>query len=95
VPIVLNLPAELEERLRLEAARRGVPPDACARQVLDQHLPPADRRAQAAEMLEQWARAAESMTDREAAENAAVLRAVDDDRLSDRKLFTAILDDPG
>jgi hypothetical protein len=56
-------------------------------------LPPEDRHSAAVAMLERWAREAENLSDQEAAENAAVLRAIDEDRLSDRKLFTDILKD--
>jgi hypothetical protein len=52
-----------------------------------------DRRSAAVAMLERWARDAENLSDQEAAENTAVLRAIDEDRLSDRKLFTDILKD--
>jgi hypothetical protein len=91
----LTLPPQLEERLKQEAARRGMTADACANQTLDQHLPPVidERRAAAIAMLERWAREAENMSEQEAAENAGVLRAIDEDRLSDRKLFTDILKD--
>lgn len=89
----LTLPPELEARLRQEAQRQGQAPDAVAREVLDKHLPPADRRAAAVAMLLQWASEIETMTEEEAASNAAVLRAIDEDRLSDRKLFTDILKD--
>jgi plasmid stability protein len=40
--IPLQLPPELADRLRAEAARRGVSVDALAAEVLDRHLPPAD-----------------------------------------------------
>jgi len=93
--VQLTLPPELEERLKLEAARRGISADACAIQTLDQHLPrPLDeRRAAAIAMLQRWAQDVENLSEREMAENAAVLRAIDEDRLSDRKLFTDILKD--
>jgi hypothetical protein len=35
----LSLSPELEERLRQEARRRGVPPDAITVELLDKHLP--------------------------------------------------------
>lgn len=42
--MVLNLPLsrELEDRLRHEAARRGVSPDVVTIELLDQHLPHED-----------------------------------------------------
>ncbi len=92
--IHLNLPAELEERLKQEAGRRGLAPDACALQTLDQHLPPSgDRQAAALAMLQQWSAEGAAMSPQEAAENAAVLRALDENRMSYRPLFANILKD--
>lgn len=93
------VPLELEERLRQEADRQGQTSDALALKILDQQLPPADprtveeRRAAVIAMLEQWAEEDESLTDEELASNADLLRAIDEDRLSDRKLFEGILKD--
>lgn len=94
----LTLPPELQERLRREAERQGIPPDAVTLKLLDEHLPsadrpPADRRAAAIAMLQQWAAEDELLTDEELAANAAVLRAIDEHRPPSRKLFTDILKD--
>jgi hypothetical protein len=96
VVIQLNLPKQLEERLKQEAGRRGLAPDACALQTLDQHLPgSADRQAAALALLQQWSAEDAEMSPEEAAENAAVLRALDEDRLSYRPLFADIFLDSG
>ncbi len=91
----LTLPPQLEERLKQEAARRGLSADACAIQTLDQHLPPVldERRAAAIAMLDRWAEEDEALSPEEAAENANVLRMLDEDRPSYRKLFTDLLKD--
>jgi len=89
----LVLPADLERRLHEEAQRQGLSPDAVTLKLLDLHLPAPDRRAILISMLQQWQTEDEAMTAQEAAANAALLRAVDEDRLSDRKLFTDILKD--
>jgi hypothetical protein len=91
----LTLPPELEERLRREAERRGQPTEAVALRLLDQHLPPPpdDRRAAAVAMLQRWAEEDTAMSPEEAAANADVLRALDEDRPSYRKLFTDLLKD--
>lgn len=89
----LTLPAELETRLRQEAERQGLLPDTLTLKLLDEHLPGADRRAALIAMLHQWKAEDDEMTDEEIAENSEVLRAIDEDRLSDRKLFAAILKD--
>jgi len=89
----LALPPELEDRLRREAERLGLPPDSETLKLLLQRMPPEERRAAALVMLRRWAAEDEAMTEEEAASNVAVLRAVDEDRLSDRKLFADILKD--
>src|SRR5438128_1243932 len=50
----LSLPAELEKRLRSEAERQGIPPDALTLKLLDEHLPPADRPTPLSALFEQW-----------------------------------------
>jgi hypothetical protein len=93
--ILLNLPSQVEERLKQEATRRGLPADACAVQLLDQHLPPAldERRAAAVAMLHRWAQEDAALPAEELAENADLLRALDEDRPSYRKLFTNLSKD--
>jgi hypothetical protein len=91
----LTLPPQLEERLRQEAERRGEPKEAPAIRVLEQHLPQArdERRAAAIAMLKQWMEEDAAMSPEEERENLEVLRAIDEDRPSYRKLFTDILKD--
>jgi hypothetical protein len=82
--------------LRQEAERRGQPAEAVALRLLDQHLPPLDeRRAAALALLQGWVEEDAALAPDEAAANAKVLRALDEDRPSYRKLFTDLLkDDP-
>jgi hypothetical protein len=90
----LTLPPELEARLRQEAERRGQSLESVALQLLDQHLPPVwdeQRRAAAIAMLRQWREEDAAMSPEEAAENADLLRSLDEDRPSHRKLFTDLL----
>ncbi len=61
--------------------------------VLDEQLPPLNRTEAAVKLLSGWAIEAEQLTDAEVELNVAVLRAIDRDRLSERKLFTEILDE--
>ena len=88
----LVLPPQLEERLRREAERQRLPPDALTLRILEKHLPPADRAAAAVAMLQEWIAEDQVMTEEERAANAAVLQAIDKDRLSDRKLFTNVVE---
>jgi hypothetical protein len=91
----LNLPPDVENRLRVESDRRGMSPDAVTLRLLDEHLPPMDQSTGFLALLQQWQAEEAAMSDEEKASNAEVLRAIDDDRLSNRKLFTTILkDDP-
>jgi len=91
----LTLPQELEERLRQEAERRGQGREIVALRLLNEHLPPSseERRAAAVAMLDRWAEEDAALSAAEAAENAEVLRALDADRPSHRKLFTEVLKD--
>ena len=88
--IQLNLPAQLEERLRQEADRQGLAPDAVTLKILDQHLPKTvdDRRAAAIAMLQQWMEEdANANGDPEEAEQ--FFRDLDAARTSNRPLFPA------
>jgi hypothetical protein len=91
----LTLSGELEERLRQEAERRGQPTEAVALRLLEEHLPPPldARRAAAIVMLGRWQDEDASLSPEETIANAEVLRALDEDRPSHRKLFTAVLKD--
>jgi len=91
----LHLPPELEQRLLQEADRCGQPGEAVALRLLDRHLPqPQDqRRVAAVAMLQRWMEEDAALTPEEAQANADVLRQLDEDRPSYRKLFTDVLKD--
>ncbi len=91
----LTIPTELAERLRFEAERKGEKKEEVALRLLDQHLPPVDaaRRASAVAMLQRWSEEDASLSPEELAGNAAVLRTLDDDRPSYRKLFADLSED--
>ena len=93
--IEITLSAELEQRLRQEAARRGQSAESVALDLLNEHLPPApaDRRAAAIDLLQHWIEEDAGLSREEAAANADVLRALDDDRPSYRQLFTDLWSD--
>lgn len=88
----LELPSDLGVRLHAESARQGLPPADVAISILRTSLPSNDNTAKAVAMLEQWGREDEVLTTDEYNANAEVLRQIDNDRLSDRKLFEKILD---
>lgn len=90
----LALPPDVEARLRSEAERRGQPVDAVAVRLLDEHLPAPDRCTAAVDLLNRWADEADTLSDAEVGENAAVLRALDADRPADRPLFPHLSEKP-
>lgn len=90
----LTLPPELQTRLHQEAERLGQSDEALALRLLEQNLPPMDdRRAAAVALLHRWMEEDAALSPEEAATNAALLRALDEDRPSYRKLFTDFVKD--
>lgn len=83
--LTVNLTPDLEQRLVHEADRRGLAPDQCVVQVLNQHLPADDRRVQFLALLQSWIEEEDADEQRETFEYLA--RSLDEDRPSDRKLF--------
>jgi hypothetical protein len=83
--VTLDLTGEIEERLTEEARRQGVPANEVALQVLEKHLPPKDRRSEALRVLLAWLQEGDSGEQPETGED--LLKALDQDRLSDRRLF--------
>jgi hypothetical protein len=83
--LTLNLPPDVAERLRQAADRRGLPADVYASQLLAEHLPPQDRRAEAVALLQSWIDAGDADEQKETGDY--LIRVLDEDRLSDRKLF--------
>jgi hypothetical protein len=93
----VSISPELEKRLRHEAERRGVSLDTMTLDLLYQHLPHDGdgRRAAAIAMLKDWADEDSELSDETAAENATLLRALDEHRASYRKLFENVVKDVG
>lgn len=90
----LKLPIEISRRLRQEAKRRGTTTELLASQVLDAHLPPPavdEKLLETLKMLEEWEAEDEALTEEELQENAEVLRRIDLNRCSPRKLFENML----
>jgi hypothetical protein len=83
--ISLALSPELEHRLKQAAAQQGLSADALAMRLLEQHLPPAERRAELVTLLQSWIDADNVAEQQETGEY--LIRVLDEDRLSNRKLF--------
>jgi hypothetical protein len=83
--LTLHLPPDIEQRLVQASEQQGVPAEEYMLQLLDRHLPPADRRASVIALLESWLDEAEEAEQRETGDY--LVRVLDQDRLSDRPLF--------
>lgn len=82
--LTLHLPPDLERRLAQEAGREGVSPGEYAARLLAERLPPKDRRTELAALIQTWTDEDEE-EQRETGEH--LIRALDENRLSDRPLF--------
>ncbi len=83
--LTLPLSPELEQRLTGEARRLGISPTEYALSLLEQHLPPKDRRAALVNLLRSWVAEGDAEEQKETGD--FLVRALDEDRPSDRKLF--------
>lgn len=89
--ITLTVPPELEQRLTQAAEQQGVGVDAYALRLLEQHVPSSERRSELIALLQSWIDAADADDQKETGEY--LVRVLDEDRLSDRKLFPPELKD--
>lgn len=83
--LTLRLPPDLEERLTEEAKRSGMLAEQYTLHLLETNLPPKDRRGRVVELLQSWIDEGDAEEQTETGEY--LIRALDEDRLSDRKLF--------
>jgi hypothetical protein len=85
MPLTLTLPIDLEQRLQMESQRQGIAVDQVTLQLLDQHLPPKDRAAAVGLLLQSWLDEENGEEQKETGDY--LIRALDEDRLSERRLF--------
>lgn len=85
--MTLALAPELEERLKQEADRQGLPLVEYASKVLEEHISQAERerREKAIALVQSWIDEGDEQEQKETGEY--LIRVLDEDRLSDRKLF--------
>lgn len=85
--MTIALAPELEERLKLEAARNGLPLEEYASKVLEEHISQAERerREKLVALIQSWIDEDEA-SDEEGYDDE-FLRMIDEDRTSYRKLF--------
>jgi hypothetical protein len=81
----IELTSVLEQRLTREADRRGVPVETLTLALLDEYLPAPDRQTELVSLLKSWVEDGDPEEQRETGEY--LIRTLDEDRLSDRKLF--------
>ena len=83
--LTLRLPPDLEDRLQHEAERQGLPADTLTLRLLDLHLPTKDPREELVTLLQSWMEEGDAQEQKETGEY--LIRALDEDRLSNRPLF--------
>lgn len=86
----IELTPDLEQRLAREAERRGVPAETLTLDLLNEHLPAKDRQTELVALLRVWVEEGDAEEQRETGEY--LIRVLDEDRLSDRKLFPSELE---
>ncbi len=84
ITLELHLSAELSHRLQNEAERRGLAEDVLVVKLLDERLPTTDANTETIALLQSWIDEKESD---ETDDGYDLLKALDEARTSDRKLF--------
>ncbi len=83
--LTLNLPSELEQYLLHEARELGISLEAMTLQVLTNSISTKQKQTQAVNLLQSWLDDEDVEEQQETGQY--LIRALDEDRLSDRKLF--------
>jgi hypothetical protein len=89
--LIVDLPEDLEKRLQHEAERRGVPVATLTLELLDHHLPSKSSRQNVIDLLQSWLDEDEQDAQEQRETGEYLIRTLDEDRLSSRKLFPAEL----
>ncbi|AFY32723.1 hypothetical protein Cal7507_2288 [Calothrix sp. PCC 7507] len=83
--LTLNLPPELEEYLAQQAQQQGLSVEAYTLQILAEHILPKEKQVQLVNLLQSWIDEDDAEEQKETGEY--LIRALDEDRLSNRQLF--------
>ncbi|BAY24669.1 hypothetical protein NIES2100_44640 [Calothrix sp. NIES-2100] len=83
--LTLNLPPELEQYLAQEAQQQGLSVEAYTLQILKDYILVKDKQSNLVNLLQSWIDEGDADEQRETGEY--LINALDEDRLSDRKLF--------
>jgi hypothetical protein len=87
--LTLNLPPELEQYLAQEAKQQGVSVETYTLQILQEYILPKEKQTKLVNVLQSWINEGDVDEQRETGEY--LIHALDEDRLSERKLFPAEL----
>lgn len=83
--ITLNLPSDLEQYLHEQARQQGLSVEAMTLQLLTQSILLKQQQAKAVDVLQSWIDDEDAQEQQETGQY--LVRVLDEDRLSDRKLF--------
>lgn len=86
----LNLSPDLVHRLTQAASAQGVSADELTLRLLDAHLPPTNRQLELVQLLQIWIDDPDAKEQKETGDY--LIRALDEDRNSARKLFPRTLE---
>jgi hypothetical protein len=83
--LTLELPSELEQYLLTEAKAQGISIEAMTLRLLASSIPARQKQAEAVKLLQSWLDDEDEQEQQETGQY--LIQALDEDRLSDRKLF--------
>jgi hypothetical protein len=83
--LTLNLPPELEQYLVQQAKQQGLPVETYALQILQEYILPKDKQSKLVNLLKSWID--QDNADEQQETGEYLIHALDEDRLSERKLF--------
>ncbi|WP_335027212.1 hypothetical protein [Nostoc sp.] len=83
--LTLNLPPELEQYLAQEAKQQGLSVETYTLQILQEYILPKEKQSKLVNTLQSWIDEGDADEQQETGEY--LIHALDEDRLSDRKLF--------
>ncbi|MBN3941988.1 hypothetical protein [Nostoc sp. NMS9] len=83
--LTLNLPPELEQYLAQQAKQQGLSVETYTLQILQEYILPKEKQSKLINVLQSWIDKGDANEQQETGEY--LIHALDEDRLSNRKLF--------
>ncbi len=83
--LTLNLPPELEQYLAQQAQQQGISIETYTLQILEEYILPKENQSKLVNLLQSWMD--EGNADEQQETGEYLIYALDEDRLSNRKLF--------